>query len=196
MSTRGRPREDEDLRAGHRRAVGQEDGLDLPDVPQSLVRVTAPEGMWPLAAEAWDEYVEELITLKILHKTDLARLRELCVQTAIGVECEASLEEFGAMMKEPITVWSKELQAEEMVGWKVKRNPAGKEAREAATASRLIAAELGLTPLSRIRGNLMVAQTNSYVFGLVESLDEKLDAEDAAFKVGQKKPANKKRGGK
>lgn len=196
MSPKGRPPADEDLRAGHRRKVGDDDALDLPDVDARIVHVAPPETLWPLAAEVWSDYVDELVALKLLHRTDLARLRELCVQTAIGIECEATLEEFGSMMKEPIVVYSKEAEADEIVGWKLKRNPAAKEHREATASARLVAAELGLTPLARLRGHLMEAQAASYVFGIGETIDGELDAEDAAAKVARKKPCNTKRGTK
>lgn len=181
MTTKGRPRKDEDTRTGHRKAVGQGDAIEVAPVEERLVGADPPEDLAPLAAEVWKICVADMTRLGHLREPDLIQIRNYSVEVAIAIETEATIAEFGAMMKEPITAWSDELQAMEMVGWKLKRNPACKEHREASMAARLLGTELGLTTMARIRGNLMAAATASIAVGIRDALESDLEAEDIAF---------------
>jgi phage terminase small subunit len=183
--TRGRvPVADED-RAGHRAGVGQGEAIEVSPIDSRLIGIEPPEDMSPLAREVWKVCVADMAVLGHLREPDLFQLRNYATEVAIAIECEASIQEFGAMMKEPILVYSQELGAEEMVGWKLKPNPACKLHREASNVVRLLATELALTPLARIRGNLMAAATASIALGIRASLESDLDEEDAIAKAAR-----------
>jgi phage terminase small subunit len=190
MSRGGRTPVPDDERAGHRGGVGEGSAIEVLPVERRLVTASPPEDMPPLAREVWSICVTDMAVLGHLREPDLFQLRNYAVEVAIAIECEASIQEFGAMMKEPIVAWSAELQAEEMVGWKLKANPACKLHREASNVVRLLAGELALTPLARIRGNLMQAATASIALGIRDDLEAGLAAEDAALVVSGK-PASK-----
>lgn len=196
MSTRGRTRKPEDQRTGHRREVGASDAIEVAPVESHLVGADPPEDLAPLAQEVWRVCVADMARLGHLREPDLLKIREYAVQSAIAIECEAVIAEHGAIMKQPILAWSEELGADEIVGWKLLRNPAAKEHRDAMNSTRLLAAELGLLPMARIRGNLMTAATASIALGIRDALDAELDAEDAAAKKSapkrRRKPTPKK----
>lgn len=193
MTTKGRARKDDDMRAGHRAAVGQGEAIEVTPVESRLIGVEPPGGLPPLACEVWRICVTDMAKLGHLREPDLIPLRGYCVAVAVMFETEATIEEFGAMMKEPILAWSHELQANEMVGWKLKANPAVKQHREQLAAVRLVSAELALTPIARIRGNLMAAATTSLALGVVKEIDADLAAEDAAVAVVKKAEQVRKR---
>ena len=66
------------------------------------------------------------------------------------------------------------------MGWKLKKNPACQLHREASNAVRLMAADLALTPIARIRGNLMSAVTASVAMSIKDELERDVrDAEKA-----------------
>lgn len=189
-STKGRPRKDEDMRTGHRKAVGESDAIEVMPVEARLVGAEPPEGLAPLACEVWRMCVTDMVALGHLREPDLLQVRNYAVQEAIAIECEATIQEYGAMQKEAITAWSKELQAEEVIGYRLKANPACKLHRDASNTARLLAAELGLTTAARIRGNLMAAATASIALGIKDGLEADLEAEDIAVKAA-KKPKKK-----
>lgn len=190
--SRGRIPEDDLLRAGHRSAVGEGDALEVPPVDSRIISADPPDDLSPLASEAWRMCLPDMVTMGHLREPDLIQLRNFCVEIAIAVECEQSLEQFGAIMREPITAWSKEAEAYEVVGFKLKKNPAATLHREAAMAARLIAGELGLTILARIRGRLLVMATNSLALGVKDAIEDELDAEDAAIKKAKRTAAKKR----
>lgn len=181
MSRGGRTPIPDDERAGHRNSVGEGNAIEVLPVERRLVTAAPPEDMSPLAREVWSICVTDMAVLGHLREPDLFQLRNYAVEVAIAIECEASIQEFGAMMKEPIVVHSSETGEDEMVGYKLKANPACKLHREASNTVRLLAGELALTPLARIRGNLMQAATASIAIGIRDDLEAGLAAEDAAF---------------
>ena len=192
MSRGGRTPVPNDERAGHRGGVGEGNTIEVLPVERRLVGAIPPEDMSPLAREVWSICVTDMAVLGHLREPDLFQLRNYAVEVAIAIECEASIQEFGAMMKEPIVAWSVELQADEMVGWKLKANPACKLHREASNVVRLLAGELALTPLARIRGNLMQAATASIALGIRDELEADLDREDAIAQAAAAKQIPRK----
>lgn len=188
MTTKGRPRKDELERTGHRRAVGQDDAIEVAPVEERLVSVAPPDDMLPLAAEIWDVVVADMIALGHLREPDLMQVRNYAVEIAVAIEAEAAIKEHGAMMKQPITAMDPATGDEMVVGYKLIANPATKLHREASNAARLMAAELGLMPLARIRGNLMAAATASIALGIKDEIDAELDAEDDAKAKATHKP--------
>jgi phage terminase small subunit len=190
MSRGGRTPVPDDERAGHRGGVGEGNAIEVLPVERRLVTAAPPEDMSPLAREVWSICVTDMAVLGHLREPDLFQLRNYAVEVAIAIECEASIQEFGAMMKEPIVVNGDD--GLEMVGYKLKANPACKLHREASNVVRLLAGELALTPLARIRGNLMQAATASIALGIRDELEADLDKEDAATAAALTAPKTKR----
>jgi phage terminase small subunit len=190
--TKGRMPVPDDDRAGHRAGVGGGEAVEVAVVEPRLARAAPPSDMSPLAQEVWSICIADMAALGHLREPDLFQLRNYAIEVAIAIECEASIEEFGAMMKEPILAYSHELGANEIVGWKLKANPACRLHREASNVVRLLAGELALTPLARIRGNLMQIATASIALGIRKDLESALDAEDAAKKARKRPPGVEK----
>lgn len=188
--SKGRPPKLSEERAGH--PAGAEDPREVAIVPAELVQARPPEDLSPLASEVWQICVTDMAALGHLREPDLLQLRNYAVEVAIAIECEAAITEFGAVMKEPILAWSAELEAMEVVGWKLKKNPACQLHREASNAVRLMAADLALTPIARIRGNLMNAVTASVAMSIKDDLErDVIDAEKAERAARRRKPAAK-----
>jgi hypothetical protein len=122
-----------------------------------------------------------------LREPDLLQIRNYAVEVAIAIECEASITEFGAMMKEPIIVWDAGSQEHVLVGDKLKANPACELHRKASNAVRLMANDLGLTPIARIRGNLMAAVTTSLALSIKEGVERRVAAQEKAERTAQRR---------
>lgn len=192
--SRGRPPKDDAERAGHRPGTGEGQSVEVAPVERQLVEVKPPKDLSPLAAEVWQICVTDMVALGHLRGPDLLQVRNYAVEVAIAVECEAAIAEFGAVMKEPILAWSEELQANEVVGWRLKKNPACTLHREASNAVRLMAADLALTPIARIRGNLMSAVTASVAMSIKGDLERSvLDAEKAERAAARRRRAAAKK---
>jgi|GEM_PF-1076698 len=186
--TKGRIPKDEATRTGHRAAVGQGESIEVAPVSAKLVGAEPPAGLSPLACEVWRVCVTDMVALGHLREPDLLQLRNYSVQAAIAIECEATIEEYGAMMKEPIIATDRETGIAEVVGWKLKANPACKLHRESSNTVRLLASDLALTPMARIRGNLMAIATASIAIGIKDDLEADLEAEDLALMQAKKQP--------
>jgi len=185
--SRGRPPKDPDARAGHGSAA---EPAEVAIVPAELAIARPPEDLAPLAAEVWQICVTDMAALGHLRDPDLIQVRNYAVEVAIAIECEAVIAEHGAMMKEPVLAWSDELGANEVVAWKLKKNPACQLHREASNAVRLMAADLALTPIARIRGNLMSAVTASVAMSIKTDLErDVIDAEKAERAAKRRKSA-------
>ena len=188
--SRGRPPKDDAERAGHRSGIGEGQSVEVAPVERQLVEAMPPKDLSPLAAEVWQICVTDMVALGHLRGPDLLQVRNYAVEVAIAVECEAAIAEFGAVMKEPILAWSEEVQANEVVGWRLKKNPAAQLHREASNAVRLMAADLALTPIARIRGNLMSAVTASVAMSIKGDLERSvLDAEKAERAAARRRRA-------
>jgi phage terminase small subunit len=185
--SRGRPPKDDAERAGHRPGIGEGESVEVAPVERRLVEARPPEDLSPLAAEVWTICVTDMVALGHLRGPDLLQVRNYAVEVAIAVECEAAIAEFGAVMKEPILAWSDELQANEVVGWRLKKNPACQLHREASNAVRLMAADLALTPIARIRGNLMSAVTASVALSIKDDLERDLANDEKAARAAARR---------
>lgn len=185
--SRGRPPKDDVERAGHRPGIGEGESVEVAPVERRLVGVKPPEDLSPLAAEVWQICVTDMVALGHLRGPDLLQVRNYAVEIAIAVECEAAIAEFGAVMKEPILAWSGDLEANEVVGWRLKKNPACQLHREASNAVRLMAADLALTPIARIRGNLMSAVTASVAMSIKNDLEREVLAAEKATRAAARR---------
>jgi P27 family predicted phage terminase small subunit len=97
----------------------------------------APDWMSPAAAAEWDRVMPLLVERRILTEADLGSLENYCLAIGQVREMERHIQANGAVI-------------EDLTG-AVKRNPAVSIQADAMTRARLLAAELGLTPVSRSR---------------------------------------------
>jgi P27 family predicted phage terminase small subunit len=117
-------------------------------VDNDAVKRVPPAPGW-LSADAkkeWRRVMPLLVERKILTTADLASFENYC--TAIGQirEMERHLQKHGHVFEA-----FRENNDGELVSLGMKRNPAVGIQADAMTRSRLLAAELGLTPVSRSR---------------------------------------------
>ena len=96
----------------------------------------APGWISDHAAAEWDRVMPILAERRILTEADLGSLENYCVAIGQVREMEAHLQTFGHLID---------------VDGAWKRNPAVGIQSDAMTRARLLAAELGLTPVSRSR---------------------------------------------
>ncbi|EYD71594.1 Phage terminase small subunit [Rubellimicrobium mesophilum DSM 19309] len=104
--------------------------------PAALGELPAPDWLSEDAAAEWTRVMPILTERRILTEADLGSLENYC--TAIGQvrQMERHLQDYGHIL-DVEGVW--------------KRNPAVGVQSDAMTRARLLAAELGLTPVSRSR---------------------------------------------
>lgn len=99
----------------------------------------APDWMDTDAAKEWKRVLPILIERRILTVADLGSLENYCVAIGQVRQCERHLQEHGHVID---------------VEGVMKRNPSVGIQSDAMTRSRLLAAELGLTPVSRSRPSI------------------------------------------
>ncbi|WP_297775606.1 phage terminase small subunit P27 family [uncultured Roseovarius sp.] len=105
--------------------------------PEALADLTAPPWLSDASAAEWARVMPILTERRILTNADLASLENFCIAIGTVREMEAHLQEHGHILKD--------------LDGKMRRNPAVGIQSDAMTRSRLLAAELGLTPVSRSR---------------------------------------------
>lgn len=105
--------------------------------PQAVGDLPTPNWLSELAREEWERVAPALIERRILTKADLGSLENYCVCVGTVREMEKHLQDYGHVL-----IDLEGLQ---------KRNPAVGIQSDAMTRARLLAAELGLTPVSRSR---------------------------------------------
>lgn len=99
--------------------------------------LTAPEWLTEFARREWDRVMPILTERRILTDADIGGLENYCIAIGTVREMEVHLQEHGHVLQD--------------IEGKMKRNPAVGIQSDAMTRSRLLAAELGLTPVSRSR---------------------------------------------
>jgi len=103
---------------------------------QALPEVTAPDWLSADAEAEWQRVMPVLVDRRILTAADLGGLENYCIAIGTVREMERHLQTYGHV-----------IEAEGAF----KRNPAVGIQSDAMTRARLLAAELGLTPVSRSR---------------------------------------------
>lgn len=106
----------------------------------------APGWLSADAKKEWRRVLPVLIKRRILTTGDLGSLENYCVAMGQVREMERNLQEQGHVVQV-----FKETDEGEVVPIALKRNPAVGIQADAMTRARLLAAELGLTPVSRSR---------------------------------------------
>lgn len=191
--SKGRVPKPGDERAGHRSGVGEGKQIEVLPVESRLVEARAPEDLSPLATEVWNICVSDMAELGHLRAPDLLQVRNYAVEVAIAIECEAAIAEFGAVMKDPILAWDDTIGANKVVGWRLKKNPAAQLHREASNAVRLMGSDLALTPIARIRGNLMSAVTASVAMSIKGDLEKETAAAEKATRAAARAAARRRK---
>lgn len=105
--------------------------------PEALDSLPAPSWMTEDAADEWDRVMPLLTERRILTDADLGSLENYCIAIGQVREMERHIQQNGHVLKD--------------LEGLMKRNPAVGIQADAMTRSRLLAAELGLTPVSRSR---------------------------------------------
>lgn len=105
--------------------------------PEALAHIPAPDWFTEHARAEWDRVMPILTERRILTDADLGGLENYCLAIGTVREMEAHLQEHGHVLTD--------------IEGRMKRNPAVGIQSDAMTRARLLAAELGLTPVSRSR---------------------------------------------
>ena len=105
--------------------------------PGAIADVPAPDWLAEEAAKEWRRVMPILTERRILTDADLGSLENYCVAIGTVREMEEHLQTHGRVIVD--------------LEGKMKRNPAVGIQSDAMTRARLLAAELGLTPVSRSR---------------------------------------------
>lgn len=113
----------------------------------AVTKAPAPPGWLSLdAKKEWRRIMPSLVKRRILTTADLGSLENYCVAIGTVREMERHLQKHGHVFE------AFKLNDEgEQISLGMKRNPAVGVQSDAMTRARLLAAELGLTPVSRSR---------------------------------------------
>lgn len=109
----------------------------LPDCPRHL------KGR---ARHAWKFWNEELIAMNLDCRPDAMMLEGACVNYARAVHADLAVEKAGILLEEPI-----QTPDGEVVGTRLKKNPAVEISNQAWRAVKMFCSEFGLSPVARMR---------------------------------------------
>lgn len=104
-----------------------------------------PEHLNGRAKAAWEFWAEELAVMNIDRRPDAQMLEGACVNYGRAVEADLILEEKGLTVEEPVVVRG------QLVGYKIKKNPAVDVSNAAWRQVRAFCSEFGLSPTARTR---------------------------------------------
>ncbi|MFD1341453.1 phage terminase small subunit P27 family [Litorisediminicola beolgyonensis] len=105
--------------------------------PDAIDSLPPPAWMTPEAAQEWRRIMPILTERRILTDADLGSVENYCMAIGTVRQMEEHLQTHGHIIED--------------IEGRMKRNPAVGIQSDAMTRSRLLAAELGLTPVSRSR---------------------------------------------
>ena len=111
----------------------------LREDPEAIEDLDAPDWLSPDAKAEWDRVMPILADRRILTDADLGSLENYCIATGCVREMDRHLQEYGYVL---------------VSEGGMKRNPAVGIQSDAMTRARLLAGELGLTPVSRARPSI------------------------------------------
>ncbi len=111
-----------------------------------LENAPAPAWLAKDARDEWDRIVPILAQRKILTTADLGSVENYCMAIGMAREMEQKIQKLGAVQE--VYAMDKEGNSR-LIG--IKKNPAVSIQSDAVTRARLLAAELGCTPVSRSR---------------------------------------------
>ena len=160
---RGRPRKPAEKRTGHRAETGKGKVVDLVPTAPALAQHDPPVDLPADAAIAWRLAIADMAGNKALAESDLVQLKCWCEAVHVHEEASAGIHAHGLLVKGPRGT---------MV------NPLIRIQKEAAATIRQIGAELGLSPMARIRGNLMAVASQSMALDVRDRLLKILAEQD------------------
>lgn len=142
---------------------------NLAPVNESML-AAAPADLSEQAAQVWSLCVSEMAANRSLRESDLPLIRSYCETIDIMWQAAASITKYGALIE------FEELNDDgDVVGRSIKPNPAVRMHKDATGTARLLAGELGLSPMSRIRSGLMEAATGSMVIDIQDRLKKMME---------------------
>jgi P27 family predicted phage terminase small subunit len=103
-------------------------------------------GLTDAAQAEWNRIAPILLKLGVLTIVDGSELAAYCQSYARWLQAEACLDEHGLLVEEPVTN-----RAGDVVGHRLKKNPAATIASDMKKAVRAFASDFGLSPASRTR---------------------------------------------
>lgn len=114
--------------------------------PDGLADRPAPDWLSPDAKAEWERLVPILAGRRVLTEADVGILENFCIALGTVREMEREIQRSGALQK--IYQLDKEGVSRLL---RISKNPAVSIRSDAMTQARLMAAELGATPVSRAR---------------------------------------------
>jgi len=120
---------------------------EMKQEPNPLGYQPAPDWFGADAVAEWERVMPILEERRILTDADLGSLENYCVCVGQVRECERLLQQHGSVFEDD---------------GKLIRNPAVGVQSDAMTRARLLAAELGLTPVSRSRPAIREDDTDDF----------------------------------
>lgn len=105
-----------------------------------------PAGLSDEAEAEWRRILPILASMRVLTVADSATIAGYCQSFADWIGAQADIREHGRLIEEPITN-----RMGEVVGHRLKKNPAITIASDMKKAMRAYASDLGLSPASRTR---------------------------------------------
>ena len=112
----------------------------------ALEDMPAPDWLSEDAKREWGRIVPILAQRRILTEADLGSVEHYCMATGLAREMEREIQRLGAVQK----VYALDKDGESRLV-RVAKNPAVSIQSDAMTRARLLAAEIGCTPVSRSR---------------------------------------------
>lgn len=106
-----------------------------------------PADLPELAQAEWKSIVPDLMKMGVLSKIDGKALAAYCYAFARWIQAEQEVADLGILVEEPIV----SRETGEIVGYKIKKNPAIPIVNEALRAMKSFLIEFGLSPASRSR---------------------------------------------
>ncbi len=123
-----------------KRKLNKTEPTTKPGEPKRPLFLTA------IAEQEWDDIVPILLDMKVLTVGDGSALASYCMSFARWQEAEAAISEHGVVFKEPIVG-----EEGDVVGYRIKKNPACTVAMAEKKEMRAALALFGLDPSSRTR---------------------------------------------
>jgi P27 family predicted phage terminase small subunit len=115
-----------------------------------------PDGLSEAAQRMWERTAPILLKLGTLTIADGAEFAGFCQSYADWLDAQALIAEYGQLVKEPIVN-----RAGDVVGNRLKKNPACTIASDMKKAMRAFASDFGLSPAARTRVHASPTDDNS-----------------------------------
>jgi P27 family predicted phage terminase small subunit len=108
-----------------------------------------PEGLSAASQKKWHELLAQLRPMRVITAADGLNLEAICYLYDVFAQSRNDVQENGPQIKVPVMGRKGTPEAETVIGWIPKKNPAAAIANEALKTMHSYMAEVGLTPASR-----------------------------------------------